>query len=356
MNKNFNLAQRDEASLVSESIGFTGPFALVFMQVREQIPPSVFRAVIQHRIARQQRANGACELGEYAIPLFSELLSASLGKDSCSEFVWQLVYEHSLIVDDLLDEDECEFKRDLIIASQVLLDAALVGLQTFGADRIGLLLDSFARFRLECWHVTSRESASLDMPSPFSQVDLLMHGRKAALAKFAALLVSVESKNQPLSVSNELMVERICSAVQLQDDIDDLNEDFSSGRKNYPLELLRSRVGNSDLIKAEDSLLAQCLESNVIDETLTEISRLINAALPQAECKTAGYWTAYLRQMATDSDNLADEIRETVGSWCREDSTGHEPDKKASDGLLGDNDPLKLRLLDAVRTRKRAAN
>ncbi len=204
----------------------------ILADVASSLPNALGTLLMAHYEVRVQRAKGKPMLGGQALTFLSDIFEIDVRLTSDLIVPWALLYQHSLLVDDLVDHP-LKMNGRHIILSQLLLDKATSAYrQVFGAR--GNIWCLFERYRMESFHAMLREIEWSEEPRDLGDdMLLLQQGRKAALAKFCAATLLYRAKGHTLSRQQENAIDVLCVAIQLLDDLNDISEDAPEGRMNY---------------------------------------------------------------------------------------------------------------------------
>lgn len=276
-----------------------------FRRVLAELPHPLARRLVSHREDRFERACGRPMLGEYAIDIFSDLLHLGEASKARAEIPWLLLYEHALLIDDLLDGPSKQCGYDLIL-SQVLLDKAHRAISTLVGDG-DIVLRLFERYRMESWTamIQEMEWSQGKREEVGSEEALLLQGRKSALAKFCATLLRYADRGEILTQEQERGIDALCSGIQLLDDLADCHEDHSNGRMNRTLQTAirwlshrfprHSSPGKDDPLGPSQLVAGLVLSGSVASTWITAAGRFEEALdllkAPVGACATE-YFTA----------------------------------------------------------------
>lgn len=197
--------------------------------------------LINHFNERIERADETLMLGEYAPFIFGNLFSISNASINKVAFPWFLMYEYSLLLDDLLDKKRDNWQLELL-SSQILLDNSFKNFFLAINDQIEIF-DSFKKYRKESIEAMVHELTYSNMKSIGSNV--IIQGRKAALVKFCVSYMISIDKNRKISEFEENILDDICAGIQLLDDLTDFMEDHSEGRLNLMLSFVYNWIESS---------------------------------------------------------------------------------------------------------------
>ncbi|MEX1138903.1 MAG: hypothetical protein WEF53_06140 [Bacteroidota bacterium] len=204
----------------------------------ETLPPPLTLTLINHYEERIKRAQGLPMLGEYTPFILGDLFNLKPEVFDKITLPWFLMYEYTLLLDDLIDLPRISVQRELAL-SQVLLSSSFNEFRRILGDDESLwtTIDSY----LHQWLVGSlHEVDSGDMREEwYGQEALRQQGRRAAIAKLcAAALVYLDQKRLP-TAHEERGLDHFCSGFMLLDDLADVHEDYKEGRQNSLLETTR---------------------------------------------------------------------------------------------------------------------
>lgn len=221
----------------------------IFMDHLDLLPGPFNKIVKDHYIARVVRAEDRYMLGEYAPFFLADLFQISASLPERISIPWLTLYEHSLLVDDIVDITERNWPQQLF-ASQLLFDDVL-SLWRERFHKYPDLWRSFCKYHEEGISAASMELMSgEDLPQAslgLSDIHISM-GRKAALVKFCAATFSIEERGRVLTSIEESAIDKLCAGVQLLDDLSDCVEDYKNDRYTYPLNLAFRRLQLSDSV------------------------------------------------------------------------------------------------------------
>ncbi len=233
---------------------------------------SIGEALVNHFNDRIQKSGEILMLGEYVPFVFGNLFNISNNNIKKIAFPWFLMYEYSLLIDDLLDEDREKWKTELI-ASQYLLD------KSYSKFFKELGKTSFSLDKYELYREQSFEGmlSEIDVKSNIGSV--LLQGRKSALVKFCVSSMIELENNRLISIEEENLIDDICSAIQLIDDLTDFKEDYERERVNLLLttsfDWLKKNYNIYDKINYEQLVFAMIF-SNSISTSLEFSEHLLN--------------------------------------------------------------------------------
>lgn len=187
--------------------------------------------LINYYVERRNRSRSQPVMGEIALPMFAEMFGVNRIGDRYISDLWMLVYIHSLLLDDILDGQSSQPKFDLLL-SQYLLDDAITVLYDLDPVR-SIVWPAFLSCRRRSWKgILFELHAERGKIDPEESVRDILQGEKAAMAQFAATLITYASERRMLTQTEDDAVSSLCAGIQLLDDIGDLEEDFSWNRGN----------------------------------------------------------------------------------------------------------------------------
>ncbi len=229
-------------------------------------------AIINHFNERLKRADETLMLGEYAPYIFGDLFNISELTIKKVAFPWFLLYEYSLLLDDLLDKERENWQLELL-SSQVLLDSSYREFLLVINDQL-TVFNSFEKYRKESIDGMINELKWSNLKSINGiKSNVIIQGRKAALVKFCiSYMISID-KNKSILNEEEEILDNICAAIQLLDDLTDFMEDHNEGRLNIMLAFVynwienRNPLYNRNNINTEQ-LIAGLIASQSLNTTL----------------------------------------------------------------------------------------
>jgi len=243
-----------------------------FKEYAIKLKPELGKIVINHFNERLARANDTLMLGEYAPFILGNLFGISESSISKVAFPWFLMYEYSLLLDDLLDKERENWQLELL-SSQVLLDNSHREFFYNIKNEISIL-DSFDKYRNQSIDSIIHELKWSKMSS-IECVDsaVIIQGRKAALVKFCVSYMIHIDKNREITNEEESILDNICAGIQLLDDLTDFMEDYNEGRINIMLSSIYNWIEtnypecNRDNLSS-DQLIAGLILSQNLNTTL----------------------------------------------------------------------------------------
>lgn len=193
--------------------------------------PQLAMVLKSHYRERLLRSQGQIMLGEYAVFIISDLLKMSKNTVARVQFPWLMLYEYSLLLDDLLDESRKNFREEILL-SQILLDAAHYEFAEF-IENSAYEKEIYSKYRMESMYAMNEENAGINKEvTPFSEDMVILQGQKSSLIKYLASSMMFLENNRALSENEEDALGNICSGIQLLDDLTDIEDDHEAGRKN----------------------------------------------------------------------------------------------------------------------------
>lgn len=221
----------------------------LFFDHLDSLPEPFAKIVKEHYLERVVRAESRQMLGEYAPFLLGDVLRVS--DESVVRRIavpWLVVYEHALLIDDIVDGKRPHWGERLL-ASQLLYDDFLNTWKNWFVERPEL----WQAFRQ--YHAQATSSALLELTAHtdiHAQTESLAArggrsrhmemGRKAALVKFCGTALLSVYCGRVLSTVEEVGIDKLCAGIQLLDDLCDCVEDHNEGRFSYPVWQALQRV------------------------------------------------------------------------------------------------------------------
>lgn len=201
----------------------------------ESFPSPLNSTLINHYKGRLNRAHGLPMLGEYAPFMVGDLFMTRPQTIERLAFPWLLLYEYTLLLDDLIDQPRLFSRRELVL-SQMLLASSFDEYKRILGDSQPLwaAYDSYQRE----WLMGSlHEMDSSSLKNAHCALEVIgQQGRRAAIAKFCAASLVYCDENRLLAPHEERGIDHFCAGIMLLDDIADVLEDHKEGRRNFLLE------------------------------------------------------------------------------------------------------------------------
>ncbi|HWR82090.1 MAG TPA: hypothetical protein VN285_02175 [Candidatus Deferrimicrobium sp.] len=199
-----------------------------------QLPAPLGLALNAHVHERRERCEGRPMMGECAPFLIGPLFSITGSAVRSVAYPWLLMYEYSLLLDDLVDTARSNRSNETIL-SQVLLATSVSEFRNVVGDEVSIW-NAYATYRDEWLNAMLHEvNSPADGTDQFSEDAILQHGKKAAIVKFCAACMVFLDKGRLLTVREEQAIDCFCSGVQMLDDVADITEDFLDHRDSILL-------------------------------------------------------------------------------------------------------------------------
>lgn len=247
-----------------------------------ELPNALRTALQDHFRERLAFARGQPMLGEFAGFLFADLLGVPNAVADRLALPWLLLYQHSLLADDLVDRPQA-YDGEHVLLSHVLLVEALDQYRRILGEDHQLWRDYANHYRRWVDGMLSERQWSKDGRLPDWDAAIAKQGEKAAIAEFCATALAFGDSRRQLTAREAEGVSHICVAVQLMDDLADLWEDHQEQRLNVLLgETYRwSRVNGRPLDASPDfkQVMASALESGAMAKCWADVSTHMRAAV-----------------------------------------------------------------------------
>lgn len=200
----------------------------------ESITEPLNKILVAHYKERLSCAEGRPMLGEYAIFLAGDLFLIKPQVVDKLAFPWLLLYEYSLLLDDLLDGSRSHWSHELLL-SQILLESSITEYKKLLGDNKSLwaAYNSYQREWINEMMHEMKWSCSKENQSKTGAI--FQQGRKAAMVKFCVTSIVYLDKNRLLTSREEKGIDHLCAGIQLLDDLTDVLEDHRAGRLNVLL-------------------------------------------------------------------------------------------------------------------------
>lgn len=202
----------------------------VFGAALAVLPPSLSASAWRRLEARGRLSPNCTSWGSIGFELVCETLRAPSARFEFLRRLWNLLYGYSIFLDDAIDAVEDHPVE--IITCDLILDA--LHFEFFRiADSDGRLVASFERYRRQSIASMTAEFSSNSVICTLSEKSAeLILGRKAAMIKFFADVVSHYLSGRVCTRSEYGRFDALCSAVQIVDDLTDIDEDALTNRTN----------------------------------------------------------------------------------------------------------------------------
>lgn len=237
-----------------------------------KLNPELWKTIINHFNERLKRANNTLMLGEYAPFILGNLFSVSELTINRVAFPWFLMYEYSLLLDDLMDKKRENWQLELL-SSQALLDSSFKEFITLANNRFNIF-KSFDKYRDEAFDGMVNELKwSKNNSINNIKSSAIIQGRKAALVKFCVSYMIDIDQNRNISKDEECILDNICAGIQLLDDLTDFMEDHNEARLNIMLSKTYEWLENNYYISDRENINSDQLIAGLI------LSQSLNAIL-----------------------------------------------------------------------------
>lgn len=192
--------------------------------------------LINHYEERLRRAHGHPMLGEYAPFMVGDLFALRPHAIEQLAFPWLLLYEYSLLLDDLIDQERVFSRSELLLSQMLLTSSCNEYRRLIGESRSPWA--AYDSYQHEWLLGMLNEMQALSFKEACSPLEMVnQQGRKSAIVKFCAASLVYLDKGRLLSSQEQQGIDHICSGIQLLDDLTNVLEDHREGRHNFILEL-----------------------------------------------------------------------------------------------------------------------
>ncbi|HYG28852.1 MAG TPA: class 1 isoprenoid biosynthesis enzyme [Allosphingosinicella sp.] len=215
-------AHPSDASLAQNAYG-------VFEDALAALPPSL-RFEARRRLEVRGRTAPRCtSWGSVGFDLVCDSLQVPSDKFGFLRRLWNLLYSYCIFLDDVIDAAE-DYPSE-IMTCDLTLDA--VHFEIAKVAREEELMASFQRYRRESIASMTAELSDENVLCTLSgNATELILGRKAAMIKFFADVISYHHAGRVCTSLESGRFDALCSAVQIVDDLTDVEADASSRRTN----------------------------------------------------------------------------------------------------------------------------
>lgn len=276
--------------------------------------------LINHFNERLKKANGTPMLGEYTVYVLGDIFSISEEIIEENSFPWFILYEYSLLLDDLLDKNRSNWQLELL-TSQLLLDKSF-------KEYIKVIKNN--KYIVETFDLYRNQSInSMIYELNWSKKDMIketnkalnIQGRKSALMKFCVSCLVMKEKDRMLNEIEEKSLDNLCAGIQLLDDLTDVLEDHKEGRMNILLQetyiWLNNNLFNQDTDSRQnditvDQLITGLIYSGSINNTLEVASELINKTVELDHNKGRMEALNFLKNISSECINSSKELDELL--------------------------------------------
>lgn len=276
----------------------------------KSLPVSLKSALESHFHERLKRSENRPIFGEYAPYFLGSVLQARPKTVNSVSKAWILMYEHTLLIDDLVDKVRKDRSNELIL-SNILLDSSMSEFQSI-LGRQELVWQAYRKYRFE-WLTAMATEIDVKRNIDDASLDaiLLLQGQKSAIVKFCATSLIFLEEQRLLSPIEEKGLDAACIAVQLLDDLADVAEDFDEGRTNILLTQITRWLRSQALVG--DHNLQQYKHISLT------IGIAYSGALVKLWKDAAVYWDAAVDAFPNANEQSIDFFR-GIASECRRHS------------------------------------
>ncbi len=227
------------------SVDFLSTFQTKVKSLRQDLyrhaqsfPSPLNSTLINHYEERVRRACGLPMLGEYAPFMMGDLLIIKPRTIELLNFPWLLLYEYTLLLDDVIDQPRKFSQRELVL-SQMLLASSLDEFKRVLGDSQQLWA-AYYSYQRE-WLIGSLHEMDLSSheKTSFPSEVISQQARRAAIAKFCAASLLFLDQHRLPTPREESGIDHFCAGIMVLDDLTDVLEDHIEGRRNFLLETTR---------------------------------------------------------------------------------------------------------------------
>lgn len=265
-----------------------------------------------HFKERLNRLENVPMLGEYSVLVFGELFSISKKIIQENLLPWFLLYEYSLLLDDLLDKKRLNWELELL-ASQIVLDKSLSEyLKVIGNNE--LAFKTFEKFRRQSVDSMIYEILwSKNRLVNSTDISVNIQGQKASLLKFCITSLITRKDNRLLSIDEEKSLNDLCAGIQLLDDLTDIFEDHQEGRMNIVLQETYKWIYKNSQMKTFNEidynhLTIGLIYSGNLNITLDIASDLISRAIDLNWVNKKSHAYSFLKHLIIDCKTSSEKF------------------------------------------------
>jgi hypothetical protein len=288
-----------------------------FYDFAEKLSPVVKATVLNHFHERINRAGETIMLGEYTPFIFGDLFSISKKTIESIAFPWFLIYEETLLLDDLTDKERVNYQKELQV-KELLALKNFSFLKTLKND----IYKYYVQYKNQTLEAMLYEIELSKDATNYSNQEMdrvIIQGRKAALVKFCIAYMIEVDKSRKLTVKEEKILDKICAGIQLLDDLTDFMEDYKEKKENLLLSVakrwIKTHFSKIDLCAlSRNQLIAAVVFSNSVNTTLDFASNNINSISELSNPNNSGsieYFTKLALNCHSKSLEL-DNIRKSL--------------------------------------------
>ena len=251
----------------------------------QSLPKPLGDLLLNHFSSRLQKSNSLPMLGEYALYMIADLFNIKKELPFKFSYAWILLYEYTLLIDDMIDENDTNNKNNIAV-SQILLAEFLYAFNS-KTLRSELLFESFNIYMKEWINGSLHNTPDVFITNHDFSNNIFRHqSKRASIAKFGASSLFIDAHNRSLSLNEEVIIEHLCAGLMLLDDLTDVFIDFNNKQDNYLLNVtinwfrlnVASKYLKLDQI-TNNQLYIGLIYSNAIIDSWEAIANEIDLAL-----------------------------------------------------------------------------
>lgn len=258
---------------------------------------------------RISRSGNHLRLGENGINILSEMFILKTSTTTLFTLPWLLLYWHSLILDDLLDESRKNF-RDEILLSHLLLESSIQEFQKiFHADN-----HFYKKYRMDSIEAMIYEKLPKynNSNNIFDYNKLLMQGQKSELFKYCAESMIYYEENRKLNKSEIKLLNSLLIGIQLLDDLTDIHEDYTNKQDTSSLLFTYDWIQKNTNLEvknlSEEELIYFLIKSDSMKKTLENSREHLEYVLSSFKHKN-GKLYSYFQNICYDCTSIIKELK-----------------------------------------------
>jgi hypothetical protein len=290
----------------------------VFLKELQNLPEPLNAVATRQYLHRIEAGHGQAVLGEYAPWMIADLTGID-DREAVGELVvpWLCIYSYIVFLDVVIDQQEVEDKRLLLIAAGLLLERALTRLHNLSPHAKDLMQATdryFLETAIAAVDELNRHRAKVQC---FTKEEVATLGRKVAALKLCTVYVLSTRGVKEIGASDLRAIDALGSAVQILDDITDWEEDWRSGNYTYPLTLTFERLFSYGVSRAADpqkmttdEVFAGMIWTKGLHEALEQSLEFFKTAIHTDKPRAQSATTAYIQEIIKNGFWLADKLSE----------------------------------------------
>lgn len=284
----------------------------VFLNDLEYLPKACQTVVRKQYKARLKDRGGAPLLGECAPWFLSDILAVN-EPNKIEKILkpWMELYFHTLLLDDIIDNNDHRTAAPAIIASSLIAERGIRRLHEIFPNNSWILLKLDECFLDMAFAAIDEIGNHRNTLQNYTEKDIAKIGKKFSILDFCGAMLLADSKNKIPLDSFLFPISLLSNGMQLLDDITDWYDDWQI--RNYTPLLTEAfqfmNVSTNEIIRyknilSRNQILAAIILSGSLENCLTKSERFLSEMILHATLETPSVTSRFFSLLLSEVSNF----------------------------------------------------